>query len=168
MDGVERGQLHVDVISQGELFKDIQEPLIGDQGSGWNQGIINLSQFAGEVINLRFRGQTGNGELSDLAIDDIVVTEMTTVETIANNNNIVVFPNPSTGEFNISYPEILQQNAHLEVFDITGRSIYKSNLNPSSTGSNIFKLSLSNTEKGIYYLLIKNGDSTIKKKLVKY
>lgn len=170
MHGTDMGKLHIDVISQGELFKDVVEPIIGDQGSGWNQGIVNLSQYVGEIINIRLRGQTGDGELSDLAIDDITITEMTSIKinTDKNSNKLVVYPNPSSGIFNISYTEDIQQGAYLQVVDLTGRLIYQSALSVSSTSNSIFQLKLPKVEKGIYYLVIKNGDSTAEKKLIKY
>ena len=170
MQGADMGSLHIDVISHGELIKNVVVPLLGDQGSGWKQGMVNFSDFAGEIINVRFRGQTGDGELSDLAIDDITITEMTSVENnlSKNNHQLTVYPNPSTGEFNVTYTEALQQDAYLQIIDITGRIIYKSPLSLLVTNRNTLHVSFSNAEKGIYYLVIKNGENTVKKKLIKY
>ena len=170
MYGADMGSLHVDVISQGELVKDIILPINGNFGTEWNQGVAYFADFAGETINVRFRGITGNGELSDLAIDDITITEMTSVDNnlIENNNLLTVYPNPSSGEFTVISREEFNKDASLHVMDITGRIIYKSTLNKLVKDENTLHLSLSGAEKGIYYLVIKNGENIAKKKLIKY
>ena len=52
----------------------------GDQGLKWKQGWLNLTAYAGQAdLRLRFRATTGSGALSDIAIDDIVVRNLTPV-----------------------------------------------------------------------------------------
>jgi hypothetical protein len=47
----------------------------GHQGYDWLLGVVDLSEYAGQKIAVRFRGVTGDGIESDMAIDDIVVGE---------------------------------------------------------------------------------------------
>lgn len=68
------GSLHIDVIADGQLNEDIAAPIVGAQGNQWIQASADLSAFAGKVIVIVFRGYTGNGFLSDLAIDDIFIS----------------------------------------------------------------------------------------------
>jgi PKD repeat protein len=66
------GELHVDVLADGELIEDVMTPIIGDQGDQWIEQTIDLSQFSNQQIVLIFRGSNGSsGWLSDLALDDI-------------------------------------------------------------------------------------------------
>ena len=65
------GELHVDVIAGGTLVEDVTAPVIGAQGNQWQQATADLSAFAGEEIVVVFRGSTGSGFTSDLAIDDV-------------------------------------------------------------------------------------------------
>ncbi len=75
MYGANMGELHLDVYSEDTWTMDVMTPIVGDQGNSWHQVIVPLTSFAGNIVNLRFRGITGNDFASDLAIDDINVLE---------------------------------------------------------------------------------------------
>jgi hypothetical protein len=75
MLGTSMGELHVDVLVNGQWIVDVVPVISGNQGSNWNELDIDLSAFAGNVVVIRFRGITGNGWSSDLAIDDFNVYE---------------------------------------------------------------------------------------------
>ena len=45
----------------------------GDKGASWLNATIDLSTYAGSTVKLRFDATTGNGELSDMAIDDVQI-----------------------------------------------------------------------------------------------
>ncbi len=48
----------------------------GNQGNQWfTNEVINISQYAGETVKFRFDATTGNGALSDMAIDNIRVLD---------------------------------------------------------------------------------------------
>lgn len=70
------GELHLDVIADGQLFEDVTAPISGNQGDQWFQKIVDLSRFGGTQIVLVFRGITGSGFTTDLAIDDIAIQAM--------------------------------------------------------------------------------------------
>ncbi len=46
----------------------------GDLGNTWNQATVNLSSYSGSVIRLQFKGTTGSGWRSDMAIDNIKIS----------------------------------------------------------------------------------------------
>ncbi len=77
MRGAAQGALHLDLIVDGELIRDIMPPFQGDQGTGtgWREKVIDLTPYAGKVINLHFRALTGPDFTSDIALDDISITE---------------------------------------------------------------------------------------------
>lgn len=75
MLGGDMGELHVDVLSEGSWDLDVVFPIVGNQGNLWRMGTINLGAYVGKVINVRFRGVTGGGFESDLALDDINIFE---------------------------------------------------------------------------------------------
>lgn len=70
------GGLHMDVLANGVWHLDVASPIAGSQGNQWNQQQANLSAFTGETIILSFRGRTGSGWLSDLALDDINISTL--------------------------------------------------------------------------------------------
>jgi PKD repeat protein len=80
MYGDNMGSLHLDLMSDGVWTEDIMPPLVGEQGGGWQNQIIPLTAYAGKTIRLRFRGITGTGFRSDLALDDIQVDNVLPVE----------------------------------------------------------------------------------------
>jgi len=56
----------------------------GDQGDVWNQAIVNLSKYNTRIVELRFLGVTGSTYLSDMAIDDILIQNVTSCPSAIN------------------------------------------------------------------------------------
>ncbi len=82
MNGFSVGELHVDVLSDGVWYFDVTPALIGSQGGLWQERAVNLSPYAGTTVNIRFRGITGSDWSSDIALDNFVIEEATTVPTV--------------------------------------------------------------------------------------
>jgi hypothetical protein len=66
-------------------------------------------------------------------------------------NTLIVFPNPSSGNFNISG---LTDQSSIEIYDISGKLIFG-----AETRDNNFNIDLSDRAKGIYFCKekMKNG-----------
>lgn len=75
MYGATMGSLSVDVFDGEEWHLNITPVVQGDQGNTWRTTIVNLDAFAGGTILVRFRGRTGSGATSDMALDAIEVYE---------------------------------------------------------------------------------------------
>jgi PKD repeat protein len=71
MKGEDMGTLHLDIFDGEKWIPNIISPLIGNKGDEWQLAEANLSSFSGKTVMLRFRGYTGDGYLSDLAIDNV-------------------------------------------------------------------------------------------------
>ncbi len=100
MRGAQMGTLIVDINANGTVISN-QWSVSGDQGLYWKQGWLNLAPWATQTnLRIRFRAVTGSGELSDIAIDDVVVGNLTPVfgcnETTAANYNSSVNVNNGT------------------------------------------------------------------------
>ena len=65
------GSLHMDVLANGKWHLDVAPVVSGAQGNQWFQQKASLKEFEGMNVVARFRGTTGNGFTSDLAIDDM-------------------------------------------------------------------------------------------------
>ena len=83
--GVNTGQLHVDILINGVWTNDIMPSVSGNQGDSWLQETIDLSPYTGNIVNIRFRGVTGNDYRSDMAIDDINITSTLNIESVTTN-----------------------------------------------------------------------------------
>ncbi len=85
---------------------------------------------------------------------------LTDVEKLSNSC-MKIFPNPSTGIFNITFSE--KQKTQITISDISGRTIYSQKSNSQKT-----EINLSANAKGIYFMEIKNENfQTVKKIILK-
>ena len=81
---------------------------------------------------------------------------------------LAVYPNPSNGEFTITFESNLNSvdnNVKVDVYDLQGRLVYNNNfINTSS----IFKenIVLENAKAGVYMVNISEGNRTTSHKLV--
>lgn len=79
LHGSQQGSLIVDLNVNGSIVSNVWS-VSGDQGLRWKQGWLNLSPYIGQAnLRVRFRAVTGTGALSDIAIDDVFVGNLTAV-----------------------------------------------------------------------------------------
>jgi len=85
-----------------------------------------------------------------------------TVKENANKNDALkVYPNPFNNELTVNY-KLKENTATLTIYNIIGENIYSAILNQNST-----QLSLTNFDKGIYFIKIIDGDNYVTQKIVK-
>ncbi|MEM7656301.1 MAG: S8 family serine peptidase, partial [Bacteroidota bacterium] len=79
MYGAGMGNLFVEVYrGNGVVQNFVIPPIFGNQGNLWQEAVVDLSPYVGELITVRIRGLiSGVGETGDLAIDDFVVYDRT-------------------------------------------------------------------------------------------
>ncbi len=92
-------------------------------------------------------------------------TQITGISDILNlNNQITIFPNPSTGIFTLktSHTSTSLSMTSIIITTIFGEKIYETKISSEETKINLEKFS-----DGIYFLTLKTNDGIITKKLVK-
>ena len=72
--GASMGTLNVDVQMNGGAWTLGVWTLSGNQGNSWVQASVNLTPYLSANTRVRFRGITGSGATSDMAIDDVSIT----------------------------------------------------------------------------------------------
>ncbi len=82
-----------------------------------------------------------------------------------NSNSVRIFPNPGDGEFTLNLVSLTNDDYGVKVIDITGKTIYKSEIQ-CQTGSNNIPISLDNVYSGAYSLIINNGEQVVTKQLL--
>jgi len=82
------------------------------------------------------------------------------------DDNISIFPNPSSGEFKIQFSDTWRGEIGLEIIDIFGRPIYNENLDNGS-GSTSHDVDITSSNDGIYIVQLVQGDKKAMFKLVK-
>ena len=101
MFGTNMGSLHLDVFVDGVWQEDVIPVLSGDLGNSWNTATVDLVSYIGKTIKIRFRGITGNGFSSDMAIDAIQFMAKCSIATTWNGSTW------SNGTPNVSTPVII-------------------------------------------------------------
>jgi gliding motility-associated-like protein len=72
MYGGSMGTLHIDVSTDnGVSYTNNVVPSITSNTNIWQQAVVDLSAYGGQMIKVRFRGSIGAGSSSDMAIDDV-------------------------------------------------------------------------------------------------
>ncbi len=87
-------------------------------------------------------------------------------ETIANIQQIILYPSPAKDEVNISFAGTIENNFTISIIDITGKLLYNKKIYLSNS-NRIESINVSNFESGVYFFKIKGINSVITKKVVK-
>ncbi|WP_196886235.1 T9SS type A sorting domain-containing protein [Aureivirga sp. CE67] len=161
MYGNAMGSLHVDIYHNGEWKTDVMAPIVGDKGQQWQVQKVNLNDYVGSVVKVRFRGLTGSGYTSDIAIDAIQIYEgeeiIGTEEYEETPEDFMIYPNPSNGILYIQNNTSQIINEDIRLFNTLGQLVHnvESKKIPSS---DLVKLNISHLRQGMYILKI-NGNS---------
>ena len=117
------------------------------------QAIVPLTAFAGDIVNIRFRGVTGNEFASDISIDDIGIDNTTGINENEFAGNVLVYPNPSNGDFNIVMNGLEKEELNMTVYNVEGKTLQQNNI--PVVNSYKTTLDMRSYSKGIYFLEIK-------------
>jgi hypothetical protein len=166
MFGTGMGDLHVDLFAFNLWTSDIIPPIQGNKGNSWQQAVVPLSSYAGQVVNVRFRGITGTNGTSDMAIDNVRVYDPTGVNHLAADAGIKVYPNPSDGTFNLSFTKAISISS-ISITTLDGKMIYKDSNEIVANGNTTIPIKLNNTPAGIYLLSIQTENGKVNRKLIK-
>ena len=74
-----------------------------------------------------------------------------------------IYPNPSKGNFNIEFKD-LSNSYSIEVFDVTGKTIYENNFDQSANLVQV--INIQNATSGVYFINVKSDKGIVTKKLV--
>ena len=149
-------------------YLGVDEPYY-DGYSDWVKEEIDISDFTGEKVSLRFVLVTDMFEREDgFYFDDFVVSVISTITSVNNNsnNNIFVsnaYPNPGSYNFSVSF-NIGQNNktGELQLFNSFGSLLKKQ---PFEGNNGVLNIDVNDFPNGIYYynLNIAGQQSEVKK-----
>jgi hypothetical protein len=162
------GDLHVDLFAGGAWIEDITSVASGNWGINWWVRQIDLSSYAGQIIGLRFRGVTGSGELSDIAIDDVKLTEGPPVANDLGSLDLdlQVYPNPSEAVFKVDLNRFESSELRLTVRDLAGREVLHKEFAADATGRWSGEIDLRGQTAGVYSLELETSQQLYTRKLV--
>lgn len=149
--GANQGSLHVDLMVDGIWVTDISSPVIGDWTNKWWEKDIDLSPWVGKIVTVRFRGITGNGDLSDMAIDDISIKDDAIAVDPTLPTDIQVWPNPSNGQLRVRFEQGAKAAGQIQLCDLNGRTLMQKAF---SAGTSDLELNAKDLAAGIYIVRI--------------
>lgn len=99
MNGQNMGSLHVDIYQGGKWTNDITAAESGNKGNRWLNKIVDLTAYKGSEVRIRFRGITGNGFRSDMALDDIEFSDKpnSSFSYVHKGNGLIEFTTTTPG-----------------------------------------------------------------------
>jgi hypothetical protein len=127
----------------------------------YNYSLASLSSESNVIFRIVFQSDDAVNQ-EGAVVDDFLIAG-----TLANQtfelNKIVIYPNPSNGIFTILSSDVALDE--VEVFDVTGKTIYKNkNLQTNNTGAT---LNLSHVSSGIYFVRITSENQSTVKRIIK-
>jgi lysyl endopeptidase len=136
------------------------------QSNQWRRETVDLSNYIGyQHLYVRFENITGYG--NNIFIDDIHVYDSlsTTAQRIyKNENDILIYPNPSNGEFYIHFSTVYKiQDSFIRVYNLLGELVLEKRTNDASE---VTRIDISHAPSGIYIVQI-DGEFTTSRKIVK-
>lgn len=85
-------------------------------------------------------------------------------EEFANSQPLLVYPNPSKGNFTVRFDNPSDDKVNISVIDMRGRKIFENNYETGSTFNQ--EIQLENAQSGIYLLNFTNGDRKEVKRII--
>ncbi|GAB5417093.1 MAG: hypothetical protein Crog4KO_19590 [Crocinitomicaceae bacterium] len=138
------------------LFDDWGDGLEGSSAFGCNvDGSYDVTNGSGTVLGSMQNVDFGNSEtINFCVVDDLSVHEL-------NALNLQVYPNPNNGTFTISLENASQANYSVTLTDLSGRIVYRSNVNGMKHTVDAAKLA-----SGSYLLNLIGNNVTVSKQVV--
>jgi hypothetical protein len=136
----------------------------GASGSDWGTSVATDAN-GNSIVTGEFESSTltfGTTTLTSAGNFDMFLVKLNSVagvEEISGNDGVNVYPNPSTGVFDVQCSMFNLKNA--EVYDVLGNPLLQKTLN-SKQGT----LNLSGVNNGVYFLTLKTEQGIITQKLI--
>lgn len=126
--------------------------------SDWRTETIDLTPYISDPFTstIRIALVTTNGNGNNIFLDNIEVFPSASPNTVDNDQEMTVFPNPSTGRFSVAMDLPTKEEITLHVVDLSGRVIKRYQL--SDVLNQRFEIDIPNLE-GVY-LVNARGEKT--------
>jgi hypothetical protein len=159
-EGGENGE---GVFATHEMMTTLFSPVTEEDwcGYGWGSDCVflDLSAWAG-VDNVMVAFETYNHFGNNLYIDNVSIGLLTDLTEQNSGNEIMIFPNPTSGMVNILIPETAN-GAEVTIYTSQGTAVYS-----SSNSSELVSADLSRFGKGIYFVRVTDGELSLIKKVI--
>lgn len=141
---------------------------VGAQWTGTNTtfntysyGLSAIGSETNVIFRIVFVADTSVNKLG-VKVDDFVINGVLSAQSF-QANQVVVFPNPSKGIFNMAFGNLNPNK--IEVYDISGKLILLTN--NTEIANNQATIDLSKSSNGIYFIKITTENTTFTKRIIK-
>ncbi len=135
-----------------------------DQGQYWLNANIDLTLYTSATTKIRFKGTTGSGTGSDIAIDDINISGTTNISDMYNSRQMIkIYPNPAYNNLFVQFSE-KTDNVDIAIYNVLGEAVQ--NIDKNSDVSDSYIIDISSFARGIYYLRIQSDGFSMVKEFI--
>ena len=125
------------------------------EGTTWNQSTTLGTGWANNetynfLVSFMLRANFGEVVESTVGLDE------------ENSSEISIYPNPSTGNFNLNISNVNTASVDVEITDVSGKVIL-SNAYNTNNGSVNESINISNVDDGVYIVRVNGGQSIVKR-----
>ncbi|MDT8346523.1 MAG: fibronectin type III domain-containing protein [Flavobacteriaceae bacterium] len=165
MYGADMGTLRVDVrnVTAGTPFDLNVFSISGQQQTSgaapWTEVEIDLAAYAGDEIQVRFRGERGTGFTSDMAIDNFILGESTLSTIDVTERGFSFYPNPVKDVLNIDSFELVND---VTVINMLGQIVVQTQPNVAQA-----QINLGNLSAGTYLVRVSTDEGTRTVRVIK-
>lgn len=124
-------------------------------------GETDLTAEANILFRIVFHADGGANQ-EGVIIDDFVITGTPLAIGDYDTSNFLIYPNPSTGIFNIKLPNN-ETDLNVNVIDVSGKRVFETSI---ITTENNYRLDLNNLSTGIYFLSLQGKNHKTTKKII--
>lgn len=132
--------------------------------SNWRTDTIKIPAIAGKSnVMFSFENRSGNG--STMYLDNINIPGVPLgVYTPTNDKSFNVYPNPSNGNFQVSFNAQQDKTYDLAIYNMLGQQVMHIVIQNNS-GAYVYPVNLSNFGKGLYSVILRDGEQQTVKKI---
>jgi hypothetical protein len=131
----------------------------------WRNESVNLFGYSNPSILLKFVATSAYG--NNLYLDNVNLSQLNPVgvfSTPLSNINIEVFPNPTSGDVNLTVNSINNSNYRINLINSLGQVIFEKNFN-FSIGINNIQIDTKQYPQGIYNVVLESNSLKTTKKI---
>ena len=163
----------------GNMLIDSVEYYLADYRAAGtaNDYVIKNWQFVncislGQVDSISFEmkssdiGTFGINTPTYFSMDNFTTVSTVGINELTNISNISLFPNPTSQNVFLNYEAKYESQINISIFDIAGKEIQNSQTQ-MILGKNNLKLNTETLESGIYFIEVRNENSSKKIKFIK-
>ena len=134
--------------------------------NNWRTDTVSIPAIAGQsTVMFAFENRSGNG--SNIFVDNVNVAIPTSINNLADNNKLEVYPNPTSGLVNISFNTLPGSIYMVSVYNELGQEVANKTVQYSA-GNYVYQMNLSELGKGVYSVIVRDGKTQMIQKVALY